>query len=120
MSQDTRSELIEDYFRAVDDPDYDILRAVFADDVTYYYHEGESLQGIDDVVSFLRNNVLEPPGVERTSDHRVIRTIADDSAVVCEGEVDGELDGTAFHTDFIDVFEFDDSQISMVATYTRD
>jgi ketosteroid isomerase-like protein len=121
MSQDTRSELIDDYFRAVDGPDYDLLRTVFSDDVTYHYHEGESLRGLDDVASFLRDDVLEPPGVERTSDHQVTRTIAADDAVICEGEVDGEFNGTAFHTDFVDVFEFDDddAQISMVATYTR-
>jgi len=120
MTQDTRRELIDDYFRAVDTADYELLRSIFADDVSYHYHEGELLQGLDTVIPFLRDEVLEPPGVDRTSDHRVTRTITDDSAVVCEGEVDGEYNDTAFHTDFVDVFEFDNDEINMVATYTRD
>lgn len=121
MSLDTRSELIEQYFGAVDDADYELLRSVFTDDVTYKYHEGVTLEGIDDVIPFLRNEVLEPEGVDRTSVHEVTRRISDGSVEVCEGYVEGTVNGTEFETDFVDVFEFDedDSQISLVATYTR-
>lgn len=114
-------DVIDEYFRSVDEADYDGLRNVFADDITYHYHEGELLQGVDEVIHYLRDNVLEPEDVDRDSDHRINRTVKNDSAVVCEGYVEGTSNGQEFHTDFVDVFEFagDDEALTVVATYSR-
>lgn len=112
-----RNELIDAYYRAADEEDYDHMMSVFDDDVTYLYPNEPDMHGIPDVREF-----FEERRKTTGTTHDVFRRVHGDDATMCEGTITGEIEGEGpFEGAYVGAFEFDNEseKISYVAVYTR-
>lgn len=115
MDVKQRNDLIETYYQAADEEDYDLLVSVFADDVVYLYPGEEDMHGRDEVYEFF----TERRQTTNTT-HDVFRRVHDETATLCEGRITGELLGEGpFEGAFVGSFEFNDSLIDRVSVYTQ-
>ena len=122
MDEQSREMLARAYWDAVDDRDWDALRAVFTEDVAYHYYGGDTFYGPDEVVTFLRDSLLQSDEIDtREGTHEVFNWFANDETTVGEGRSVGTEDGVAYDLRFVNVFEFDDTteRISEVRLYIR-
>ncbi|USZ73592.1 nuclear transport factor 2 family protein [Natronosalvus halobius] len=117
MDHGKRNELIDEYFRAMDEETFADFADVFADDVEYRYPSEQDMHGVSAVREF-----FEEHREHSNSTHKILRRVADESVTVCEGTVTADRpDGGTLEAAFVDVFEFDDEveQIDHVGVYTR-
>lgn len=116
MEIDTRNELIDTYYGAVDKADYDRMLTVFAEDVEYLYPGEEPMHGHDEVRAF-----FEERRQTKNTTHDVFRRVHDDTATVCEGTITGKFGDDPLDGAYVGVFEFDDDaeRIEYVGVYTR-
>jgi len=105
METGQRTELINEYYAAIDDEEFDRFREVFDADVEYRYPGESTMHGVEEVVSFFRER-----REHSNSTHEVHRRISDGEATVCEGTITAENpDGSRLEGGFVGVFEFDDA-----------
>lgn len=116
MEPDDRDELIDTYYRAVDEADYDRMLTAFTEDVEYRYPGEEPMHGRDAVRTF-----FEERRETRETTHEVFRRVHDTDATACEGHITGERSEGALEGRYVGVFEFDDDArgISYVGVYTQ-
>lgn len=117
MDVDKRNELIDRYYLAADEEDYDRLTSVFTEDVEYRYPGENDMHGVGEVREF-----FEERRQTTGTTHDVFRRLHDDEATVCEGHITGELRGEGpFEGSYVGVFEFDEAgeAISHVSVYTQ-
>ena len=122
MDKQSRQTLARAYWDAVDDRDWEALGEVFTDDVEYHYYGGDTFYGPDEVVSFLRDSLLQSDEIEtREGTHEVFNWFADGETTVGEGRSFGTEDGVEYDLRFINVFEFDEDteRISQIRLYIR-
>lgn len=111
---ETAVERAREYYRALDEHDYDALAGVLAPS---FVHDRPdlTLEGRDRFVQFMRE---ERPQKDTT--HRIdgiYRRTDDSGEVVARGRLlsaDGER-----ITGFVDVFSFDGDRVTRIDTYTR-
>lgn len=116
MSTDTRNELIDAYFAALDEADPELARPGLSDDFVY-----ESLAGPLEGFDGLADYITEHRSVTEST-HDVQRRIHDDVSVTV-GVVTGTgPDGDPVEAAFCDVFEFDDADeaIERITVYIND
>lgn len=107
-------DLVERYFAAVNDEDWDSLAAVFDSEVEIHTTGARPAIGREAAVAHLRA-VLEP-----FAEHRdvVVRWIDARATIVCEIAFDGRLrDGRAVEFEALDVFDGDDRAITRIGTW---
>lgn len=116
MNTNTREKLADAYFDALDAPDYESLRSVFATDIVYRYPDATPLEGIETAIRF-----FEEDKPTSDTDHDVTRYVHGEDATVAEGFSTGVVDGDPFESYFCDVLEFteDEERISDLAVYAR-
>lgn len=117
MPADSRNDLIDTYFRALDENDPEIVRSSLADSFVYESLSGElqGFEGLRDYITDLRNVT--------NSEHEITRRIHDEDASVVEGVVSGTgADGEPTEAKFCDVFEFADGEeaIVRIGVYVND
>lgn len=117
MDIEARNELIDRYYGAVDEEDYDRMLTAFTDAIEYRYPGEDEMHGSDEVREFFEER-------RQTSEttHDVFRRLHDEEATVCEGRITGELRGEGpFEGSYVGVFEFDEAAgaISHVSVYTQ-
>lgn len=111
-----RRASIETYYDAIDQEEFDQIRTVMTEDVTYITAHGE-IDGVDSVVAYYTD--------ERTvtnTNHQVVREVRDGDVWICEGTVSGEyVDGGSFDGGYVGVFEFrpDSEKVQHLSVYTR-
>jgi ketosteroid isomerase-like protein len=116
MVDSKRHSSIETYYDAIDEEEFDRIRTVMAEDVTYVTAHGE-MNGVDSVVAYYTD--------ERTvtnTTHQVVRELRDGDVWVCEGTVSGEyVDGGSFDGKYVGIFDFqpDSEKIQHLSVYTR-
>jgi ketosteroid isomerase-like protein len=117
MSNETRNDLIDAYFDAMDEEDLEIVEPALADSFVY-----ESLSGDLEGFEGLREYMEERRSLSN-SEHRISRRIHGEEASATEGTVvgDGE-DGERVEANFCNVFEFDADErgITRIAVYLND
>ena len=97
-----RNQLVDTYFRALDEEDYTSIESAFTEDVTYRLPE-ETITNLDDAMEYFRNR-RRPTNTT----HEITRRIHDDETSAVEGYVTGEMpDRGEFEGRFADIFEFD-------------
>ncbi|WP_411965877.1 nuclear transport factor 2 family protein [Haloferax sp. YSMS24] len=111
-----RNELIDTYYSAVDDADFDRMLTAFTEDVEYLYPGEEPMHGHGAVRTF-----FEERRKTKNTTHDVFRRVHDDTATVCEGTITGQMGEDSLDGAYVGVFEFDDDagRISYVGVYTR-
>lgn len=117
MPVDSRNDLIDAYFRALDEADPAIARPALAETFVY-----ESLAGDLDGFDGLSDYITEYRSLT-DSTHDLTRRVHGDDASVVEGVVTGTgPDGERAQAGFCDVFEFDadEEAITRIAVYTND
>jgi len=117
MSTDSRDDLIDAYFSALDESDPSIAREALADSFVY-----ESLSGDRHGFEGLRTYITEDRSVT-DSVHDISQRIHGPAASVAEGVVTGTGDdGEPVEAAFCDVFEFDDEEgtITRIGVYLND
>lgn len=117
MNTARRDELIDTYYAAVDDEDWDRLLSAFTEDVEYLYPGEDPITGHDEVRQF-----FEERRETRETTHDVTRRIHDEDATACEGHITGQMgDEGPFEGAYAGVFTFDDEadRIDYVGVYTR-
>jgi ketosteroid isomerase-like protein len=114
VTEEERERLADAYFEALDAPDYDALRSVFAPDIVYLYPDAAPIEGLDDAIRFFEE---EKPTSD--TDHHITQYVHGPSVTVAEGVSTGLLDGDPFESHFCDVIEFDDGRIDRLAVYSR-
>lgn len=117
MTTESRDDLIDAYFEALDTTDPSVARPALADSFVY-----ESLAGDLHGHEGLREYITELRSVT-DSTHDLDRRVHGESVSVVEGVVSGTgPDGRPAEAAFCDVFEFDDdeSAITRIAVYTND
>lgn len=117
MSVEQREDLIDAYFRALDENDPSIAESAVADDFVYDSLSGR-LAGFAGLSEYItdRRSVTE-------SDHQRTRVVHGDEASVVQGVVTGtNEDGERVEVDYCDVFEFDVDvdTISQISVYVND
>jgi ketosteroid isomerase-like protein len=106
MNVERRNDLIETYFTALDEAEYEPLREAFAPDVRYLYPGGEHLEGLDETMEY-----FETRRPTKRSEHTITRRYHTEEVSVTEGHFTGEVPGTGpIRADFCNVFEFDDAE----------
>lgn len=117
MPADSRNDLIDAYFRALDENDPEIVRSSMADSIVYESLSGElqGFEGLRDYITDLRSVT--------NSEHEITRRIHDEDTSVVEGVVSGTgADGEPTEAKFCDVFEFADEEetIVRIGVYVND
>jgi ketosteroid isomerase-like protein len=116
LATEKRNQLVEAYFDALDEEEYEELPGLFTEDATYV-HPSATVEGGEGIRRlFAENRRTE------TTDHQITRRVHGTDATVCEGTVTGEfIDGDAFNGEFMDAFEFDEEseRIAVISVYTR-
>jgi hypothetical protein len=116
MDAETRNQLIDSYFSAMDDAEFDKLEDVLTEDVTYLM-SGAELSGVDSV-----KQVFESGQMSNTT-HDASRRFHSEGVSICEGSFSADVAGRGhMEGDFTDIIEFDKDtgKISRVAIYTRE
>ncbi|MFO7927626.1 nuclear transport factor 2 family protein [Natronomonas sp.] len=117
MPTDTRNELIDAYFAALDETDPELARPALSDDFVYESLAGP-LEGFDGLAAYITDHRSVTD-----STHDVQRRIHDDDVSVTAGVVTGTgPDGDPAEAAFCDVFEFDDADeaIERITVYIND
>jgi ketosteroid isomerase-like protein len=116
MNVARRDELIDVYFRALDEEEFSIVEPYLAPDLTFRSVGLEPLSGPEGMRRYFEE--LRPFG---GTIHEVENRIHDEHASAAEGRVTGEHDGESLDTPFCDVFEFDDEEehLTRVVVYTN-
>jgi len=117
MQRAERDKLIDIYYRAADEENYDLFESVFTEDVTYLYPGEDDMHGLPAVQEF-----FEERRQTTNTTHDLFRRVHDDDATICEGTITGELRGEGpIDGAFVGAFEFDDDAeaIDRVGVYTR-
>lgn len=102
MDEKKRDELIDNYYRAVDNENYAIFDHTFSEDASHIRPGQGSLNGRDDIRRFFKE--------ERQSTgttHDVKTRFHGEEASYCKVNVSGEIAGSMFNGDIISEFEFD-------------
>lgn len=111
-----RDELIQTYFRSLDEAEYSPLESVFSEDVKYRM-PSETIRGHDSLMEYFRNDRLPSK-----TNHDLSLRIHGDSASAVEGHVTGEIRGRGeFDGNFVDIFEFDEERkrIERMSVYSN-
>jgi len=108
----SHSELVREYYDAVDDDRVEDLLGLFADDVTYERPGQASIEGIDDMATFYRD--------ERALDgeHELHDVLVDGDRVAVRGTFSGEQAGDPVEFGFADFHVVEDGTIAERHTYT--
>lgn len=109
-------KLMETYFRALDEENFEQLKSAFTDDIVYRYPGEGEIQSIDSVLDFFKNQKQT-----KNTTHDVFRRLSNDDIAIGEGHITGEiLDNGSFEGYFCNVFEFDKEKekISKISVYT--
>lgn len=117
MSPDSRDDLIDAYFGALDESDPSKVRDALDDSFVY-----ESLSGDLDGFEGLREYITDLRSITE-SDHRIDRRHHAADATTVEGVVSGtDPDGNPAEAAFCDVFEFtdDETAITRIGVYVND
>lgn len=104
-------EAAREYYRSIDEGDYDALRGVLAEG--FRQERGDrTLDGREEFVRFMRDD--RP---DRTTTHEVDAVFERPGGVAVEGRL-LRADGSQWFA-FVDVFEVEDGLLSVLRTYTR-
>lgn len=116
MNVERRDELIDAYFRALDEEDFSIVEPHLADDVTFKSVGIDALSGPEGVKRYFEELRSFAGTV-----HDVENRIHAENGSAAEGRVTGEHDGNSLDTAFCDVFEFDDDEehLARIVVYTN-
>ncbi|WP_170964444.1 nuclear transport factor 2 family protein [Natronomonas salsuginis] len=117
MSSDTRNELIDAYFAALDESTPELARPALSDEFVYGSLAGQ-LEGFDGLADYITEHRSTTE-----STHDIQRRIHDDDVSVTVGVVTGTgPDGEPAEAAFCDVFEFDDADeaIEQITVYVND
>lgn len=116
MENKVHDRLMDAYFNALDEEDFQQLKSAFTDDIVYRYPGEGEIQPIDDVLDFFKH------GKQTTNTtHDVFRRLYNDDVAIAEGHITGEIiDGGSFEGYFCNVFEFniEAEQVSKISVYT--
>lgn len=107
-------ERVRDYYRALDEGEYDRLADVLAADVVQERPD-MTLDGREQFVAFMRE---ERPVRDTTHPIEAIYRQADGEAIAAQGRLVGPEDGLI--TRFVDVFTFEGDSIQRIETYVTD
>jgi ketosteroid isomerase-like protein len=116
MNVERRDELIDAYFRALDQEEFSLVEPHLASDVTYRSVGLDALHGPEGVRRYFEE--LRPFG---GTVHEVENRMHAESGSAAEGRVTGEHGGESLDTAFCDVFEFDDEEerLTRIVVYTN-
>lgn len=116
MNVNRRTELVNEYFEAIDNEAYEDLRSVFSNDVVYKFPGQRSICGVENVLDFFK----EQRPTEAIN-HEVTRWVHDEDVTVIEGVATGKRPENSFEGYFCDVVEFDEQEdlITEIAVYSR-
>lgn len=115
MNFDTRDELIDVYFAALDAEDFEQLEPHLATEFRYV-HPDTIANGVDEMQAFFDERPRQDTA------HEIHRRLHAEDGSVVEGRITGQLaDGTPREGHFCDVFDFDatDDHLTRVAVYPR-
>lgn len=117
MSVDSRNDLIDAYFSALDESDPSVVSDALADSFVYDSLAGEldGFAGLSEYITDLRS-ITE-------SEHRINNRYHADGATTVEGIVTGtDANGDPAEAAFCDVFEFDadETAITRIGVYVND
>jgi ketosteroid isomerase-like protein len=117
VSIDSRNDLIDAYFDALDESDPNLAEDALADSFVYESLSGDlkGFEGLSEYISDLRSMT--------ESDHRIHECVHGDDATAVEGVVTGtDADGNPAEVAFCDVFDFsaDDKVITRIGVYVND
>lgn len=115
MNENQRAALIETYFTAIDEDDFETLQPAVSEDVQFRSSAGV-IDGVDELRAYLTNDRMFSNSV-----HDITRLVHHPEVSVCEGSVTGETPDGRVDAAFCDVFEFspDDESIRSISVYTR-
>lgn len=115
LDTDTRDDLIDTYFEAMDAGDPGVAEPVLADGFVYESLGGR-LEGVDGFRSYFEGRTLS------NTTHEIATRVHGADASVAEGTVTGEGPDGPVSVDYCDVFEFDEAgaAISRIAVYKND
>jgi len=102
MEQQRKTDLINDYYTAVDSEDYEVFDEIFAESAAHVRPGQGSLDGRNEIKQF-----FEEQRQSSGTTHTVTRRFHDDDASYCKVTVSGQLDGDQFEGDVISEFQFD-------------
>lgn len=116
MDSDSREQLTEAYFRAMDEEQFETFEDVLTSDVSYRT-DGMELEGSDEV-----REVFES-GQFSNATHEVRRRVHGEDVSICFGNYSADVSGSG-HVEgaFADAFEFDEEteKIERITIYTRE
>ncbi|MFC6837475.1 nuclear transport factor 2 family protein [Halomarina ordinaria] len=107
------ADLAREYYRAIDEGDYDALAAVLAPG---FVHDRPD-RVLDGRAAFVRFMREERPDPDTTHDIDALLVSEDGAGVVCEGRL-RRADGEVWFR-FADVFAVEDGALSHLRTYTH-
>ena len=105
-------DLAREYYRAIDEHDYEALSDVLASDFTHDRPDG-TIEGREAFVQFMRD---ERPETDTT--HEVMELFRNERGIAVRGKLN-RADGSVWFT-FVDVFGVRDGVIESLKTYARD
>lgn len=116
MNVDRRNELIDAYFRSVDEHDVSFVEPHLAEEFTFRSLGVQELHGVDGMRTYF--DELRP--VAGTF-HDVENRMHSENGSAVEGHLTGTHEGNDLDTLFCDVFEFDedDEYLTRITVYTN-
>ncbi|WP_254524481.1 nuclear transport factor 2 family protein [Natrinema caseinilyticum] len=115
MNRENRNHLIDTYFEAMDEDNFDAMEAAVSDSIQFESPGGT----VSDVDEF--REYIEESRIFTHSEHDVTRRVHGAAKSVCEGTVSGQTPEGRVDGEFCDVFGFDgdEEQITDISVYTR-
>lgn len=116
MTETRRTDLMDAYFTALDEDDFEHLQPHLSEQVQFK-SSADEVSGMDEFREY-----VEEERMISNSAHEITRRIHSDERVsVCEGRVTGDTPEGSVDGAFCDVFEFDPDEeaITSIAVYTR-
>ncbi|MFC7157147.1 nuclear transport factor 2 family protein [Halomarina halobia] len=115
MTRERRDQLIDAYFAAMDNDNFELVEPAISENIRFESASGSvsSLEGF--------REYTEESRMISDSVHEVTRRIHAENASVCEGNVRGQTPEGPIEGAFCDVFEFDDDEerVTRISVYTR-
>lgn len=105
-------DLVREYYRAIDEHDYEALSGVLAADFSHDRSD-RTIEGREAFVQFMRD---ERPETDTT--HEVAELFRNEDGIAVRGRLD-RADGSVWF-EFVDVFGVRDGALESLKTYARD
>jgi ketosteroid isomerase-like protein len=106
------AEVVREYYRAIDEDEYDVLSGVLTGDFVHYRPD-TTVEGREAFVAFMRSGRPEPD-----TEHAIeaVYAAVDDDRTAAEGRL-LRADGSEWFG-FVDTFEIGETGIRSIRTYT--